>query len=405
MRRSFSRATVVALVLAGAVSTLPAQQPAPDLILSNGKIITVDERFTIAQAVAIRAIASSRSAPIRRSCSWRGQHAADRPAGRAVIPGLIDNHMHLLRAGTTWQWEVRLDGVESRTARARHAARTREVGRAWRMDLHLGGWAIEQFADDKRAVHARGAGPGRPEQSGASAGVRITRPISTAARCRRSSIDDASTQNAAIVRDAAGKPTGRISEAGFRQLVGKAADGAARADSRGQHAGDDQGPEPRRPDGVRQRGLRCRSCSRCIASGPTKDKLNVRVVLHRRRQAAATPRAGGSRAAAHRADEAVSGRQLHRQDLLRRKRLRAAARPDVRRQVRSETRAARRSGAASRPRSPKRGLPLHVHAEPDEHDRRVPRSDRGDQQGISRSRTCAGRWPTSTSSTRRTSSG
>ena len=25
--------------------------------------------------------------------------------GRAVIPGLIDNHMHLLRAGTTWQWE------------------------------------------------------------------------------------------------------------------------------------------------------------------------------------------------------------------------------------------------------------------------------------------------------------
>ncbi len=29
-------------------------QPAPDLVLSNGKIITVDERFTIAQAVAIR---------------------------------------------------------------------------------------------------------------------------------------------------------------------------------------------------------------------------------------------------------------------------------------------------------------------------------------------------------------
>ena len=29
------------------------QQAAPDLILSNGKIVTVDERFTIAQAVAI----------------------------------------------------------------------------------------------------------------------------------------------------------------------------------------------------------------------------------------------------------------------------------------------------------------------------------------------------------------
>jgi predicted amidohydrolase YtcJ len=29
------------------------QQSAPDLILSNGTIITVDDRFTIAQAVAV----------------------------------------------------------------------------------------------------------------------------------------------------------------------------------------------------------------------------------------------------------------------------------------------------------------------------------------------------------------
>src|SRR4030095_9963527 len=54
MRRSFSRANLVALVWAGAVSPLPAQQPAPDVILSNGKIITVDERFTVAQAIAVR---------------------------------------------------------------------------------------------------------------------------------------------------------------------------------------------------------------------------------------------------------------------------------------------------------------------------------------------------------------
>ncbi len=38
--------------MVGAAATLCAQQP--DLILSNGKIITVDERFTIAQAVAIK---------------------------------------------------------------------------------------------------------------------------------------------------------------------------------------------------------------------------------------------------------------------------------------------------------------------------------------------------------------
>src|SRR5438067_1334325 len=49
--------TVIAgmlLVIVSAASLTRAQQTAPDLILSNGKIITVDERFTIAQALAIK---------------------------------------------------------------------------------------------------------------------------------------------------------------------------------------------------------------------------------------------------------------------------------------------------------------------------------------------------------------
>jgi len=46
---------LLVLALASGVAILPAQQPAPDVILSNGKIITVDERFSIAQAVAILA--------------------------------------------------------------------------------------------------------------------------------------------------------------------------------------------------------------------------------------------------------------------------------------------------------------------------------------------------------------
>ena len=41
--------------LTGASILLSAQQAAaPDIILTNGKIITVDDRFTIAQAVAVR---------------------------------------------------------------------------------------------------------------------------------------------------------------------------------------------------------------------------------------------------------------------------------------------------------------------------------------------------------------
>ena len=50
-----ARWTLFALfAMVGAVLLLGAQQAAPDLVLSNGKIITVDDRFSIAQAVAVK---------------------------------------------------------------------------------------------------------------------------------------------------------------------------------------------------------------------------------------------------------------------------------------------------------------------------------------------------------------
>jgi hypothetical protein len=50
----------IAAALFATLSTafVRAQQPAPDLILCNGKIITVDERFSISQALAIRGSAT-----------------------------------------------------------------------------------------------------------------------------------------------------------------------------------------------------------------------------------------------------------------------------------------------------------------------------------------------------------
>src|SRR4029434_10120500 len=116
MRRTRRYAAVLALAF-GAVSVVPAQQLAPDVILSNGKIITVDERFSVAQAVAIRGdriLAVGTDAEVAKLATPATRRIDLR--GRSVIPGLIDNHMHLTRAGTTWQWEVRWDGVGSRAA-------------------------------------------------------------------------------------------------------------------------------------------------------------------------------------------------------------------------------------------------------------------------------------------------
>ena len=169
-----TRGTIAALagVLTASAFSILSAQGAPDLILSNGKIITVDERFTIAQAVAIRGdqiVAVGTNQEIDRLAGTGARRIDLR--GRAVIPGLIDNHMHLLRYGTTWRYEVRWDGIESRkVALEMLRARTQAV-KPGEWIYTLGGWALEQFADNPNAVHARGTGQDRAEPPRVSAGV------------------------------------------------------------------------------------------------------------------------------------------------------------------------------------------------------------------------------------------
>jgi predicted amidohydrolase YtcJ len=123
-----------------------------DLVLTNGKIITVDERFSIAQAVAIRGdriVATGTNQEIARLAGPNTRRIDLK--GRAVIPGLIDNHMHLLRAASTWAKELRFDGVYSRKqATEMLRARVKAAGNTGDWIYNIGGWAHQQFTDDPR---------------------------------------------------------------------------------------------------------------------------------------------------------------------------------------------------------------------------------------------------------------
>jgi predicted amidohydrolase YtcJ len=208
------------IALAGTSLLLQAQSPAPDLILSSGKVITVDERFTVAQALAIsgdRITAVGTNQEIGR-LAGPGTRRIDL-GGKAVIPGLIDNHMHLLRAGVSWKWEVRLDGVESRKqALDMVRARVRAVPRGeW--VYTLGGWTIEQFADNSKPFSREELDELAPDnpvllQASYYEAYLNSRALQTLG------IDEKTTAPW-LVRDGAGKPTGRIGETGFRALVGK----------------------------------------------------------------------------------------------------------------------------------------------------------------------------------------
>ena len=128
-----------------------AQLRTPDLILTNGKIVTVDERFSIAQAVAVgdgRITAVGTNKEIE-ALAGRTTRRIDL-AGKTAVPGLIDNHMHLLRAGTTWQREVRWDGVPSRKQALDLLRERVQSTKPGEWIYNLGGWTLEQFADDPR---------------------------------------------------------------------------------------------------------------------------------------------------------------------------------------------------------------------------------------------------------------
>src|SRR3954468_17078728 len=150
--RHISRLVFLAsLFVVVSMTALRAQQTPADIVLTNGKIITVDEKFTIAQAVAIRGdriVAVGTNQEITQLAGPNTRRI--NLQGKSVIPGLIDNHMHLLRGGTSWQYEVRLDGVSTRKqAMEMLAARAKAVGPGeW--VYTLGGFAREQFADDPK---------------------------------------------------------------------------------------------------------------------------------------------------------------------------------------------------------------------------------------------------------------
>ena len=85
-----------------------------DTVLLNGKILTVDPQFSVRQALAIhegKILAVGTNAQIKKLQGPKAQ-VIDLQ-GRTVIPGLIDNHMHAVRAALTWKTEVNWIGASS----------------------------------------------------------------------------------------------------------------------------------------------------------------------------------------------------------------------------------------------------------------------------------------------------
>jgi len=147
--RSFPAAVVVTMAVA-----CPAFAQQPDTVLLNGKILTVDRAASTREALAIRdgrIVAVGTTADVRR-LAGSATRVIDLQ-GRTVIPGLIDSHMHAIRAAQFFATEVNWIGAPTVTdalARVRAAAQARPG--AWL--IVAGGWAEKQFREGRRPTQA-----------------------------------------------------------------------------------------------------------------------------------------------------------------------------------------------------------------------------------------------------------
>lgn len=127
-----------------------ADRPYADLILHHGQFTTLDRSRPTAQAVAIKdgrflqvgedADIMALRGPATRLIDLRG---------RRVLPGLIDNHLHIIRGGLNFNMELRWDGVKSLADAMAMLKRQVDITPAPQWVRVVGGFTEHQFVEKR----------------------------------------------------------------------------------------------------------------------------------------------------------------------------------------------------------------------------------------------------------------
>src|SRR5262245_46068948 len=134
--------------------SLAVPQPA-DIVLRNGKIITVDREFSIKEALAIKADRFLAVGSDREMRPLTGPHTRVVDlAGRTVIPGLIDSHIHATAAGVSWDTELRWEHTRTLAGGLKLIANAAQSQPAGNWIVVAGGWSPTQFAENRFPTRA-----------------------------------------------------------------------------------------------------------------------------------------------------------------------------------------------------------------------------------------------------------
>jgi len=126
-----------------------------DLVLTNGKIVTVDEKFSIKEAVAVKdgkIFAVGGDGEMRR---WTGPRTqVINLNGRTVIPGLNDSHIHATAGCINWDTELHWEFTRSLADGLKQIAAQAKAKPAGSWIVVGGGWVPTQFTERRFPTRA-----------------------------------------------------------------------------------------------------------------------------------------------------------------------------------------------------------------------------------------------------------
>jgi len=139
----------------GMLAVAPVSAAPADLLLLNGKVITLDEKSSVTEALAIEAgrVSATGSSEELRKSAGPSTRIIDL-GGRTVIPGLIDSHIHAIRAGFRYATEVSWEGARNfGEALGRLKSAAAQAGPdTWL--IVAGGWTPRQLDENRRPTEA-----------------------------------------------------------------------------------------------------------------------------------------------------------------------------------------------------------------------------------------------------------
>ncbi|WP_136684968.1 amidohydrolase [Falsirhodobacter xinxiangensis] len=122
----------------------------PDLILHNARITTLDRAAPTATAVAISDGAFTATGGDAEILKLAGPQTRQIDmGGRSVLPGLIDNHTHVVRGGLNYNMELRWDGVRSLADAMAMLKRQVDITPAPQWVRIVGGFTEHQFTEKR----------------------------------------------------------------------------------------------------------------------------------------------------------------------------------------------------------------------------------------------------------------